>query len=94
MTLSLTEDIHSITELKKNAKNILNQMRRTGRPIVLTVNGKADAVLLDVKTYEKTVQVKKLADLLAEAEQDVSAKKTRPIRKFLKEFKDARKIPS
>jgi prevent-host-death family protein len=92
MALSLSEDIRSVTDLKRKTKEILSQVHRTKRPVVLTVNGKADAVLLDTKTYEKHLQASNMARLLARAEEDVEGGRTRPIRSFLKEFKHARKV--
>jgi len=92
MSLSPSEDIRSVTDLKRNTKEILSQVHRTKRPVVLTVNGKADAVLMDTKTYEKHLKASNMARLLARGEEDVTAGRTRPIRKFLKEFKHARKI--
>ena len=92
MSLNPSEDIRSVTDLKRNTKEILSQVHRTKRPIVLTVNGKADAVLMDTKTYEKHLSASNMARLLAGAEEDVAADRTRPIRSFLKAFKRARKI--
>lgn len=47
------EDIHSLTDFQRNAKTHLSRVNKTGRPEVLTVNGKAEAVLLGRKAYEK-----------------------------------------
>ncbi len=92
MSLNPSEDIRSVTELKRKTKEILSQVHRTQRPVILTVNGKADAVLMDTKTYEKHLKAGNMARLLARAEEDVEARRTRPIRSFLKEFKHARKV--
>lgn len=92
MSIDLVEDIRSVTDLKRNTREILEQIHHTGRPVVLTVNGKADAVLIDAKVYEKHLKASNLARLLVKAEEDVAAKRTRPVRSFLKEFKNARKI--
>ena len=92
MSLNPSEDIRSVTELKRKTKEILSQLHRTRRPVVLTVNGKADAVLMDTKTYEKHLKADNMARLLARAEKDIEAGRTRPIRSFLKEFKHARKV--
>ena len=92
MSLNPSEDIRSVTELKRKTKEILSQLHRTRRPVVLTVNGKADAVLMDTKTYEKHLKADNMARLLAQAEEDIEAGRTRPIRSFLKEFKHARKV--
>ncbi len=92
MTLSITEDIKSVSDLKKKTSEIFKQMHRTGRPIIVTVNGKPDAVLLDVEVFEKKLKSLNLAALLAEAETEVKKGRTRPARDFLKEFKQRAKI--
>jgi len=90
--ISFTEDIRSVTELKRNTREILDQLHATGRPIVLTVNGKANSVLMDVHVYEKHIQAVNLARLLAPALDEVKNGKARPARLFLTEFKRAKKI--
>lgn len=92
MSLNPSEDIRSVTELKRKTKEILNHVHRTQRPVVLTVNGKADAILMDTRTYEKYLKAGNMARLLARGEEDVAAGRTRSMRSFLKEFKHARKI--
>ena len=92
MTMKLTDDIRSVTELKRKTREILDQVRQTGRPVVLTVNGKADAVLMDARTFEKHLSASNAARLLAPAEEDVRAGRTRSMRTFLREFKRGRKI--
>jgi prevent-host-death family protein len=47
------EDIHPLTDFQRNAKSHLNRVNKTGRPEVLTVNGRAEAVLVGRKAYEK-----------------------------------------
>lgn len=69
MTLSLTEDIRSITDLKRNTNVVLECLQRTSRPVVLTVNGKAEAVLLSAKEYEKMSKAFNLLKLLIPAEE-------------------------
>ena len=92
MSIDLMEDIRSVTDLKRHTKDILEHAHETGRPVVLTVNGKADAVLLDARVYEKHLKAANLAKLLVRAEQEVASHKTRPAAAFLKEFKHDRKI--
>ena len=92
MPIDVTEDIRSVTDLKRNTRDVLDQVHRTGRPVVLTLNGKADAVIMDAKTYEKYVKAFNIAKLLAEGEEDIVAGRVRPMRTFLKEFRNARKV--
>lgn len=92
MLFSILEDIRPITDLKKHMREVLDQVRKTGRSVILTVNGRADAVLLDAKPYEKHLEASNLARLLGPAEADIAAGRTKPIRAFLREFKHSHKI--
>ena len=92
MSFSISEDIRPITDLKKHTREVLDHARKTGRPVILTVNGRADAVLLDAKTYERHLKARNLIGLLVPAETDIAAGRTRPMRAFLREFKNAHKI--
>ena len=92
MTLSITEDIRSITDLKRNTNSVLEQIHKTKRPVVLTVNGKAEAVLLDAKEYEKIASAFNLLKLLMPAEEDIKNDRYKEVRDFFKEFKRDKKI--
>jgi prevent-host-death family protein len=89
MGIKFSEDIRSVTDLKRNTRSLLDQVHRTGRPVVLTVNGKADAVLMNAKAYEVYLSAVNLARELVNAEKDVTANRVRPARAFLKDFKHA-----
>jgi len=89
MTISLAEDIKSASELKKHQKEIFEQTRTSGRPVVITTNGKPDAILMDVKTFERNLKIWNLTILLAEAEEDIRKGRTRSARSFLKKFQHA-----
>ena len=92
MAMSLVEDVKSVSELKKKTNEIFAQLHRTGRPVVVTVNGKPDAVLLDVAVFENKLKAINLAGLLEKAEGQVKRKQTRSARAFLKEFKHRAKV--
>lgn len=53
---------------------------------------KPDAMLLNVKVFEKKLKALNLSALLAEAEKDVKERSTRPAREFLREFKRSTKV--
>ena len=92
MTISITEDIRSITDLKRNTSAVLEQIHKTKRPIILTVNGKAEAVIVDAKEYEKTTNAFNLLKLLSPAEEDIRDGRYTEAKDFFKEFKSAKKI--
>ena len=93
MTISISEDIKSVSDLKRKTNEIFRQMHHTGRPIIVTVNGRPDAVLLDVEVFEKKLKSLNLGILLTEAEEDVRAGRTRKAKDFISEFKKGAKIP-
>lgn len=87
--VDLTEDIHPLTDFKRNTANFVRQMKQTKRPVVLTVNGKAELIVQDAQSYQQILD--KLASLetvqairtgLAAAKQG----RVRPARKALKEL--------
>jgi prevent-host-death family protein len=49
--IDVTQGIHSMTTFKRNSAGLIKRIRKTGRPLVLTVNGKAEAVLLGAAAY-------------------------------------------
>jgi prevent-host-death family protein len=92
MGISLTRDIRSITDLKRNTNSLLEQVQKTNRPVVLTVNGKAEAVLLGADEFERISNAFALLKSLIPAEEDVRERRYKEARAFFKEFKRARKI--
>ena len=51
-TFDLREDIHALTDFKRQTPEFLTRLRATGRPIVLTVNGRPELVVQDVAAYQ------------------------------------------
>ncbi len=92
MALSITEDIRSITDLKRNTNSVLEQMHKTRRPVVLTVNGKAEAVLMNAKEFEKITSAFNLLKILAPAEEDIRDGRYKAVKAFFKEFTRVKKI--
>lgn len=88
MTLNIVEDIRTVSELKTKTRDILDQLHRTGRPIVITVNGKPDAVLVDAAEFQRRQQALDLAALLAEGEAETRAGRTIPAAEVLAELEE------
>ena len=92
MALSLTEDIKSVSEFKRQVREVFTQLHRTHRPVVITVNGRPDVVLLDAAVFEQKLAALNLKMLLGEGEADVAAGRTRSARSALKAIRRATKI--
>ena len=50
-----SEDVHPLTELKTKASALIDQVRRSRRPVLLTRRGRGVAVLIDLEEYERLV---------------------------------------
>ncbi|MDA8211588.1 MAG: type II toxin-antitoxin system Phd/YefM family antitoxin [Clostridia bacterium] len=76
--MNLKEDIRPISYIKANAAEILEQVNETHRPIYVTQNGEAKAVLLDTESYEKMKKTIGLLKLLTQSERDIVDGKVLP----------------
>jgi PHD/YefM family antitoxin component YafN of YafNO toxin-antitoxin module len=52
-TMIRPEDIGSLTDFSRNTKAHLKRLKRTGRPELLTVNGKAEVVVQSASAYQR-----------------------------------------
>ena len=50
------EDIGSLTDFARNTRAHLGRLRRTGRPELLTVNGKAEVVVQNAAAYQRLIE--------------------------------------
>ncbi|NTU52647.1 MAG: type II toxin-antitoxin system Phd/YefM family antitoxin [Chlorobiaceae bacterium] len=50
--IDLVSDIKPLSEFRANTASLISQVRKTGRPLVLTQHGKSAVVLLDVRLYQ------------------------------------------
>ena len=55
MNARFSEDIRTVSELKVRAAEIVEQARRSRRPILLTRRGRGVAVVMDLEEYERLV---------------------------------------
>lgn len=54
--MDLTRDIDSLTHFKRNTTEVIEQLKATGEPIVLTVNGKAEIVVQHAASYRRMLE--------------------------------------
>lgn len=87
--LNITTDIHSLTAFRRSSGAMMKQLKRSKRPIVLTVKGQAAAVVQDAEAYQRLLDVAARADEregIRQGMKDAREGRTRPARKFLQEF--------
>ncbi len=69
--MRIAEDIKPVTYMKTHASQVLKAVNETRRPLVITQNGEARGVLLDVATYQELKDATLLLKLVAQGEEDV-----------------------
>ncbi len=69
--MQIVNDIKSVTYLKSRAADVLKQINETHRPMIITQNGEAKAVIQDPKSYEDMKNAISLLKLLSFAEEDI-----------------------
>lgn len=51
------KDIKSLTAFKWNTSEYIRKIKKSGKPLVLTVNGKAEIVVQDAESYQRMLEV-------------------------------------
>ena len=64
------DSIEPVTVLKTRSAELIRRAKESGRPIVITQNGKAAAVLVDAASYEKQRNALLLLKMLVQGEDD------------------------
>lgn len=76
--------IKPISYLKANAAEVLQEIAEQRKPLVITQNGEAKAVLQDVASYEETQETLALLKILALGNQQVAEGKVKPVAEVVK----------
>jgi prevent-host-death family protein len=74
--MNTKQDIRPISFVKANAADMLDQVNETHRPIIITQNGEAKAVLMDTESYDSMQNALGILKLIAMGENDVKNGKT------------------
>ena len=84
------QDIRSLTDFQRNTKAHLKRLKSTGRPVVLTVNGRAELIVQNAAAYEDTLDAIRGIQRGLEAMKEGTGK---PFRQALDEIRAKHKIP-
>ena len=82
-----TTQIKSISYLKTNAAEVLDQLTEMREPLVITQNGEAKAVLQDVASYDETQETLALLKILALGNREIDEGKVKPIAEIVKRLR-------
>ncbi len=73
--LDVTKDIQSLTTFRRRSGDFMKQLKKSKRPVILTVKGKAEAIVQDAEAYQRLLDIAARADVY---EQSANALMTPP----------------
>jgi prevent-host-death family protein len=94
--LDITSDIQSLTTFRRRSGDFMKQLKKTKRPVVLTVKGKAAAIVQDAAAYQRLLDIAASASAeegIRQGLDDVKQGKVRPAREFFADFEAEHGIP-
>ena len=90
------DDIYSLTEFQRHTKEHLARLKQTGRPEVLTVNGRAELVVQDAASYQKLLELLDYAEAVAGIKQGLASMRRgegRPAAEVFQHLRNTYQIP-
>ena len=94
--IDITNDIQSLTTFRRRSGDFMKQLKKNKRPVVLTVKGRAAAVVQDAEAYQRLLDIAAHADVeegIRQGLEDAKKGKVRPAREFFDDFEAERGIP-
>ena len=88
LAMRYSTQIKPISYLKANAAEVLQELTEQRRPMVITQNGEARAVIQDVASYEETQETLALLKILALGNQQVARGKLKPVANVVKRLRE------
>jgi prevent-host-death family protein len=78
--LDLANDIRSLSDFKRKTSELLDRLKSTGHPLVLTINGRAEIVVEDAGAYQGLLDRVETMEALQRGLAVVKAGRTKPVR--------------
>jgi len=94
--LNIGRDIHSLSDFKRKTPDFIEQLERTGEPVVLTINGRAKLVVQDAESYQRMLELLDRAEAIEairEGLESVKLGKSMSLDQFDKEIRKKIRSP-
>src|ERR1700729_855833 len=92
----IKKDIQPMPTFRRTPGQFMNHLKKTKRPLILTINGKAEAVVQDAEAYQRLLDIAAQADEsegIRQGLEDVKKGRVHPAREALAKFRRSRAIP-
>jgi PHD/YefM family antitoxin component YafN of YafNO toxin-antitoxin module len=87
--LNIIRHMYSLSAFKRNTPEFINQMKQTGQPVVLTVNGEAELMVQDAASSQKQLdRIEQMETIVGikRGLEDTEAGQIRPVEELEKEM--------
>ena len=93
--IDLSTDIHSLSDFKRKTAKFMTRMKKSGHPVVLTINGRAEMVVQDAASYQRLLDLAKqfeMIEFLRASREDVEKGRTKPALEALEQLAKKHKL--
>jgi prevent-host-death family protein len=73
--LNIRRDIHSLTDFKRRTVDFVKRLKKGRRPLVLTVNGRAEVVVQDPDSYQRLLEMAESFEALSAVQEGMAQAK-------------------
>jgi prevent-host-death family protein len=94
--IDITKDIQPLTTFRNNSVKMMQRLKKTRRPIILTVNGKPEAVVQDAAAYQRLLDLAALGseeEAIRQGLEDLREGRTRPLNEVVEGMRRKHAIP-
>lgn len=94
--MDITRDIQPLTYFRRKSAEAVKHLKATRRPMLLTINGKAEVVVQDARSYQRLLDIAAEADAaegIRQGLEDVARRRTRPASEVFDELRREYGLP-
>jgi PHD/YefM family antitoxin component YafN of YafNO toxin-antitoxin module len=94
--MDITRDIQPLTYFRRKSAEAVKHLKATRRPMLLTINGKAEVVVQDARSYQRLLDIAAQANTgegIRQGLEDVARRRTRPASQVFDEIRREYDIP-
>ena len=91
--LDIANDIRSLSDFKRNTSELLDRLKKSGNPLVLTINGKAEVVVQTAEAYQELLERVETVEGIQRGLADVKGGRAKPARDVFNRLRRKHGIP-
>lgn len=84
--MKLSQDLKPVSYFKNNMADVIRKLNENQGTMVITQNGEAKVVMMDIKVYEDLQESLRMLEIIAQGKKNLEEGKYRPADTVLSEF--------